>query len=54
MVAGMESPNALYEESISSFGASDFYDHKDAEGFINLFGLPYKINAMIKLKNQGN
>ncbi|EDS77669.1 argininosuccinate synthase [Clostridium botulinum C str. Eklund] len=53
MVAGMESPNALYEESISSFGASDFYDHKDAEGFINLFGLPYKINAMIKLKNQG-
>ncbi|KGN02518.1 argininosuccinate synthase [Clostridium novyi A str. 4570] len=53
MVAGMESPNALYEESISSFGASDFYDHKDAEGFINLFGLPYKINAMIQLKNQG-
>ncbi|ABK61403.1 MULTISPECIES: argininosuccinate synthase [Clostridium] len=54
MVAGMESPNALYEESISSFGASDFYDHKDAEGFINLFGLPYKINAMIQLKNQEN
>ncbi|AYF54456.1 argininosuccinate synthase [Clostridium botulinum C] len=52
MIAGMESPNALYEESISSFGASDLYNHKDAEGFINLFGLPYKINAMIKAKNK--
>lgn len=47
MVAGMESPNALYDEGISSFGASDLYDHKDAEGFIKLFGLPSKINAMI-------
>lgn len=47
MFAGMESPYALYEETISSFGASDLYDHKDAEGFINLFGLPYKINAML-------
>ncbi|CAG7839773.1 argininosuccinate synthase [Clostridium novyi B str. ATCC 27606] len=52
MIAGMESLNALYEESISSFGASDLYNHKDAEGFINLFGLPYKINAMIKAKNK--
>ncbi|MFU0825318.1 argininosuccinate synthase [Clostridium sp.] len=47
MIAGMESPYALYEETISSFGASELYDHKDAEGFINLFGLPYKINAML-------
>ncbi len=47
MVAGMESPHALYDEGISSFGASDLYDHKDAEGFIKLFGLPSKINAMI-------
>lgn len=45
MVAGMESPCALYDESISSFGASDLYDHKDAEGFIKLFSLPSKINA---------
>lgn len=50
MVAGMESPYALYEETISSFGASDLYNHKDAEGFINLFGLPYKINAMLNNK----
>ncbi len=33
-------------ESISSFGDSELYDHKDAEGFINLFTLPLKINAM--------
>lgn len=46
-IAGMESPYALYEKTISSFGASDFYNHKDAEGFIKLFGLPYRINAML-------
>ncbi|KNF08106.1 argininosuccinate synthase ArgG [Gottschalkia purinilytica] len=48
VVAGMDSPNALYDEGISSFGASDLYDHKDAEGFINLFTLPLKIRAMAK------
>jgi len=50
MVAGKESPYALYDEGISSFGASDLYDHKDAEGFINLFSLPSKIKAMKNLK----
>lgn len=52
MVAGIDTPYALYEESISSFGASNMYDHKDSEGFINLFGLPCKINALIKEKNK--
>jgi argininosuccinate synthase len=47
MVAGVESPYALYDEGISSFGASALYSHKDSEGFINLFGLPYKIKAMV-------
>ena len=51
MVASKESPNALYDESISSFGASVLYDHKDAEGFINLFSLPSKIKAYKKLNN---
>ena len=51
MVAGKESPYALYDEGISSFGASDLYDHKDAEGFINLFSLPSKIKAYKKLNN---
>ncbi len=52
MIAGIESPNALYDEEISSFGASDLYDHKDAEGFINLFGLPVKIKALKDMKNK--
>lgn len=51
MVAGKESPYALYDEGISSFGASDLYDHKDAEGFINLFSLPSKIKAYKKLNS---
>ncbi len=45
-VAGRMSENALYDEGISSFGASEMYDHKDAEGFIKLFSLPSKIKAM--------
>jgi argininosuccinate synthase len=50
MIAGIDTPYALYDESISSFGASA-YSHKDAAGFINLFGLPLKIKAMMeKLK----
>lgn len=51
MVASKESPNALYDESISSFGSSVLYDHKDAEGFINLFALPSKIKAYKNLNN---
>ena len=47
-VAGRVSPTALYDEGISSFGASDLYDHHDAEGFIKLFSLPSKIRAMKK------
>ena len=44
--AGIFTENALYDEGISSFGNSELYDHKDAEGFINLFTLPLKIRAM--------
>lgn len=46
MNAGIFTENALYDETISSFGASELYSHKDAEGFIKLFGLPYKIKAL--------
>ncbi len=46
MVAGIESPNALYKEDISSFGDSELYNHNDAEGFISLFSLPAKIRAL--------
>ncbi|MBM7871027.1 argininosuccinate synthase [Clostridium pascui] len=44
--AGVTSPYALYDMNISSFGASDLYSHKDAGGFIRLFGLPYRIKAL--------
>ena len=44
--AGVWSPNSLYSEDIATFGASD-YDQKDAEGFINLFGLPLKVQALV-------
>ena len=43
--AGMTSDNALYNESISSFSTGDFYDQKDATGFIHLYSLPFKIQA---------
>lgn len=50
-VAGIDSKYALYDEGISSFGASELYSHKDSEGFIKLFSLPYKIKAMKGLKD---
>jgi argininosuccinate synthase len=46
--AGATSPYSLYDEDIASFTTGDLYDHKDAEGFINLFGLPLKVRAMMK------
>ncbi|CAB1239401.1 argininosuccinate synthase [Clostridiaceae bacterium BL-3] len=47
LTASIDAQYPLFNESISSFGASDLYDHKDADGFIKLFGLPYKIKAAI-------
>ena len=43
---GTTSPYSLYNESIASFTTGDMYDHHDAEGFINLFGLSLKVRAM--------
>ncbi|MDL2317516.1 argininosuccinate synthase [Eubacteriales bacterium OttesenSCG-928-A19] len=46
---GMTSPYSLYSERIATFGDSaELYSHKDAEGFINLFGLPLKANALMR------
>ncbi len=51
--AGVWSEDSLYSEEIATFGESD-YNQKDAEGFINLFGLPIKVAAMVeKNKKQG-
>jgi len=44
--AGVWSPYSLYSEEIATFGESD-YNQKDAEGFINLYGLPIKVQAKI-------
>ena len=44
--AGETSPYSLYNESIASFTTGDLYDHHDAEGFINLFGLASKVRGM--------
>ena len=49
--AGIESPYSLYSEAIATFGESD-YNQKDAEGFINLYGLPTKVNALVQAKNK--
>ena len=44
--AGTTSPYSLYDEDIASFTTGNLYDHHDAEGFINLFGLSTKVRAM--------
>jgi len=44
--AGVWSENSLYSEEIATFGESD-YDQKDAAGFINLYGLPIKVKALV-------
>ena len=44
------SPYSLYSEELATFGADDIYSQKDAEGFINLFGLPLKVQALLNKK----
>ena len=45
---GTTSPYSLYSESLASFTTGELYDHHDAEGFINLFGLSLKVRAMMQ------
>ena len=47
MPAGTQSPYSLYSEELSTFGRDEVYNQKDAEGFINLFGLPMKVRALV-------
>ena len=51
--AGVNSPYSLYDEDIATFSADEVYNQKDAVGFINLFGLPIKVKAMLDQKNGG-
>ena len=50
-VVGRKSPFSLYREDFATFGQDDVYDQGDAEGFINLFGLPLKVKALIDMEN---
>ena len=52
MSAGATSPYSLYNEEFVTFGEDDVYNQADAEGFINLFGLPLTIRALMKEKNE--
>jgi argininosuccinate synthase len=42
------SPYSLYDQKLATFSADEIYSHKDAEGFINLFGLPLKVQALME------
>ena len=48
--AGMTSPHSLYSEEIATFGEDHVYDQADSAGFINLFGLPIKVKALLDQK----
>lgn len=50
--AGVISPYSLYDEDIATFAEDDVYNQLDSQGFINLFGLPIKVKAMMEAKNK--
>ena len=50
-VVGRQSLFSLYREDFATFGKDDVYDQSDAMGFINLFGLPLKVKALVDREN---
>jgi argininosuccinate synthase len=50
--AGVKSPNSLYRTDLASFKMGAEYDPTDATGFIRLFGLPMKVNAIVSKKTR--
>ncbi len=50
MLVGRKSPYSLYREDFATFGEEDVYNQQDAEGFIKLFGLPMKVQAMLDIE----
>jgi argininosuccinate synthase len=48
--AGMTSPYSLYDEELASFTTGELYRHSDAEGFITLYGLPSRVQAIMMSK----
>ena len=53
IIAGRKSEFSLYREDYASFGEEDVYNQKDAEGFIQLFGLPVKVEALLGIDGGG-
>ena len=51
--AGVTSPYSLYSEAFATFDEDDVYNQKDSEGFINLFGLPIKVKAILDAEREG-
>ena len=51
-MTSVSSPYSLYNAEIASFTTGDLYDHKDAEGFIHLFGLPLKVRALMRMSHE--
>lgn len=49
IIVGRKSPYSLYREDYASFGEEDVYNQADAAGFINLFGLPMKVQALLNI-----
>jgi argininosuccinate synthase len=50
IIAGRKSPFSLYREDYASFGEEDVYNQQDAHGFIQLFGLPLKVEALLDIE----
>ncbi|WP_077533116.1 argininosuccinate synthase [Massiliimalia massiliensis] len=50
--AGVTSPYSLYDEDVATFGEDEVYNQADSAGFINLFGLPIKVKAMLDQKRE--
>jgi argininosuccinate synthase len=53
IVAGRKSPYSLYREDYASFGEEDVYNQQDAHGFIQLFGLPLKVESLLAIDGGG-
>ncbi len=52
--AGTTSPYSLYSEAFATFDADEVYDQNDSAGFINLFGLPIKVKAILDAERENN
>ena len=52
IAAGVNSPHSLYIEDLASFSDTELYNQADATGFIKLYGLPLRVNGMVKRHEQ--